>query len=469
MDKSTTFTCSALLVLVLTGCGSVFQESTDTAKLSANLPEFWQANLSTSVAKPQFEEIWGMTLPKDVEHLLSIAVKDNKALYISALKLKQAEQDLHISSGLLWPEAKVSLNERHFQKLENGDKQSTQLSSLGLSVRWELDLWNKLSAENQQQTWLMSAKESELEALRKSIQAQVLLAWLAVIEQNNLLRLNQENIENQMRRLSMSLMRLDNGLASSLDVRNVRTTLMRTRAEQKNIRFKRQKAIRNLNLLLNKPPTDKLLTKLEPPELAKSVTLSSPKNILLNRPDIKAAEAKLLAAGFAWKSSELKKLPKLTLDVNVDTRQDHLGDLFDVNYWLTSITASLVQPIFYRGVLDAQAKKAKFQQDIELANFEMKLLRAWKEVEDTVHNDLVLEERKALLDRALLEARAAELQTENQYSAGLASSFELLSAQRTRTLIESDRIKLAIARINNRIQLKLALGLPQVPPPTSTS
>lgn len=450
--------------VLLGACSSVPEQSStqNNETIDIQIPESWETRLfSTTSVDPV---IWGVELPSSVLDMMESALSNNQQLAITALKVQQGITDVKVSTGLTWPDLKLLVAHRRNEVLDNQNNKSTnKTSSLGLSATWEIDLWQRLANESKEESWTLIAKQQDLTAAKLSIKAQVITSWLNVIEQNNLLKLNKKNIVNQKRRLKMSILRLDNGLANSIDIRNAKTSLMRLNDTQVALHFKRDQSLRKLQLVLGKYPNATMIDALELPDVADINVDDLPQDILLHRPDIQAAESRLIAAGFAWNAAEKKKLPKLSLTLNYDVKRQHISDLFDVDYWLNAVTASLVQPIFYRGILSAQAEKAKLQQQIQLASYQSNLLSAWQEVEDRLQNDNILKSRQRLLNKALYEAQTAEQQTENQYSEGLATSFELLAAQRTRTSVETDAVKIAIARVKNRIQLTLSLGLPIQP------
>ena len=448
---------SAVLVVVLIllpGCQS--QEiSLQLDSQFTQTPTRWQTSLDT---KESAVSLWGVELPEPIWKYLDEVKLSNSQIQVSALQMRKMMLENQIASATLWPSVKLQSIHRSAQTLDP-EQNLNQLNTLGMSAAWEIDLWQRLADSGEQSYWLLSASRFELAAVQQSIQSQLLVTWLDVIEQHKLIDLNTINQVNQKRRLQMSLLRLDSGLAESLDVRIARTNLLRLQEAEKNILFKKNKALRRLQMILGRYPTAAEIESLELPQLKPLNVLETPKDILLGRPDILEAEAKLMAAGLAWRVAEKNKLPKLTLNVTYDARRSDVSQLFDVDSWLAAITSSLVQPIFNAGKLESQAQKAKLQQQIMLKKYQGVILSAWQEVENGLHNEMTLQQREILLIEALSEAKQAEIQTEEQYLSGLASSFELLAAQRTRINVESDVIKLATLRVKNRINLRLALGL----------
>lgn len=433
------------------------------AWLSAS-PSRWKASKQNAEVSLALSDLsWGFELSPQLKSLLAQVVDANLELQLSTLQRQQTLLDLEIASGERLPKSDVTVTHRKMQVNTNHQTTWRDQYSGSVNVSWEFDVWQRLADGVKRKGALYQAQGFEHAAMLQSVQAKVLHAWLNVTEQSQLLTLNQRNIENQNRRLNMSMIRLDNGLASSIDVRNSRTNLLRLKAAQRQLIFKRDQAIRQLERLLGRYPSAELNASLSLPKLIQASEHLTPQDILLNRPDILAAEQRLLAAGFAWKESEKKHLPKLTLGLNYSTRQDTLSNIFDVDSWLASITSSIVQPIFYRGIRKKQAEQAQLQQQARWVQYKNLLLNAWQEVESAIQNEQLLEVRQNYLQRALTQAKAAERQVETQYSSGLATSFELLSAQRTRTSVESDLVRIDVSRLKNRIQLQLALGLPQMP------
>ncbi|MBU2883459.1 TolC family protein [Psychrosphaera sp. B3R10] len=448
------------LVMFLTACASEPKhlEGDKLDNIDEAIPKDWRYSAKLLVTNSDL--LWGIKIPDPILAKLLEVSDENISLKIARLRLRQAKLDFEISTGQLWPDASLAAGQRHSQSLVDDEKKFLDSSNIGLSVKWEVDLWDRLGDETKRTAWLAEAKSYDLVAATYSLQSQFLTTWFDLIEQKKLLELNKNNIENQNRRLQMSMYRLDNGLSSGIDIRNAKTNLFRLRESQKGLQYRLVEAKRRLNLMLGHYSESELDIDLTFPELETGVVFNKPRDILLNRPDVLAANANLLAAGFSWDAAKKRQLPKLTLNFDLDARRSKIEELFDFDFWLSSISASIVQPIFYRDVLSKQAKKLELSQEIALQQYRQTLLDAWREVESASQNELILRSRQSLLSRAFAEAKEAENQTEIQYTAGLANSFELLSAQRTRTSVETDLMKLATARLKNRVQLILALGIP---------
>ena len=455
---------SALIVsLLITACSSFGDHSLHPQLMGQNeaankqLPAQWQGQKNNSIPSTYR---WGFAIPSDVQHMLDKLSNDNISLQVATIKRQQAGLDLELTSGEQLPDVKLSISSRRFETTSSQGKSWQGQYSIGANASWEVDLWQRLADDIKQKGALYQAQHYELEALTQSLQAQLLINWLNLIEQRKLLELNRKNVINQKRRLHMSEVRLDRGLGASIDVRNTKTRLLRLQEQQQQIIYKRDVTTRQLKRLLGEYPSTIFKASTTLPEFSAGPDWLTPHDILLNRPDVLTAEQKLIGAGYAWQASEKKRLPKLAFNFGFNSRQTHLADIFDLDTWLASVTSSLVQPIFYRGVLKTQAQKAQLQQQSAWLSYQNILMKAWQEVESAIQHEQLLSKRLAYLTHAYQQAHGVEQQVEIQYRSGLATSFELLSAQRTRTDIASDVIKLTVSRLKNRVQLQLALGLP---------
>ncbi|GGA84638.1 multidrug transporter [Neiella marina] len=452
--------CLIVGLICLIGCSSSTPSTEQLIAQSSLLaPTQWQELDDMSQSPIDFDSRWGIRLPEQSAEFLQQALRDNQSINIAIARLRQANADVQTRRAALLPDFDIRASHSHRQIDDDGNKKTRDTSSLAVTASWELDLWQRL--DDLSNSAELNAKISELDwrALQLSIQGQVLSAWLDVIETTQRQALIERNIVVQQRRLALSERRLDLGLVTSVDVRNGRNTLAGLRANLSSSRIALKADKRRLQLLLAQYPSGIITLNTELPELLPLPVLNTPQSILLNRPDIQAALLGVQAAGYEVDAAEKAKLPRITFNGSYGTNQQDFADLFDLDRWLGSVTGALVQPIFYRGELEAQVERKKAAADIAKLGLEQSLLKAWLEVENNLTEEQLLAERQAHLAEALVQAKAAEVKTEQDYELGLATSFELLATQRSSINNENALIVANIARLKNRISLMLAIGI----------
>ena len=93
-----------------------------------------------------------------------------------------------------------------------------------------------------------------------------------------------------------------------------------------------------------------------------------------------------------------------------------------------------------------------------MANYESRLLQSYREVESALAAEEVLARRERALEEAVLHSSAARTLAEQRYQAGLTGIVTVLAAQRTAYNSESQLLGIRRTRLDNRVDLHLALG-----------
>ena len=132
--------------------------------------------------------------------------------------------------------------------------------------------------------------------------------------------------------------------------------------------------------------------------------------------------------------------------------------MVDPDFKIWSLAAGLVQPIFQGGRLRAGVDLADARVREALANFEGALLRAFSEVESALEADGRLARQEAFERASSEEAAAASRIAEERYASGLVDFLEVLEAQRRELESESRYLSVQRLRLENRVDLHLALG-----------
>jgi len=217
-------------------------------------------------------------------------------------------------------------------------------------------------------------------------------------------------------------------------------------------------AARRLETLIGRYPNAELQVPAVIPTLDVIVPEGNPALLLSRRPDIAGAEARVAAAGLRAEQARLAMLPSLRLTASAGTNTVEFADAFDPERIAANLIASLVQPLFTGGQLDAQRDLAVAQAESAVANYAATALDAWREVEDALAADTFLASQEDAQARALEEARLAEDLAERQYTSGTITIFNLIDAQTRRLTAESQLVTAQASRATNRISYHLALG-----------
>ena len=193
--------------------------------------------------------------------------------------------------------------------------------------------------------------------------------------------------------------------------------------------------------------------------MPEAIPTGLPSELLMRRPDLVAAANDLLASSERSVAARKNLLPAINLSgrtsVGAGKIVDVIGDPASI---ARSVGASLSQPLFQGGRLKAQVKQAAIRNEIALESFVAISLRAFREVESAIARDRSLAEQETFLEIEFSQANLAETQANRDYSEGIVNIIQVLEAQRRAFSARNSRISLRNQRLQNRIDLHLALG-----------
>jgi outer membrane protein, multidrug efflux system len=216
---------------------------------------------------------------------------------------------------------------------------------------------------------------------------------------------------------------------------------------------------RSLEVLLGRYPAAALEGRKDLPRLDQLVPSGLPSELLLRRPDLAAASARVRASAARAGAARKDLLPSIVLTGRGSTASDELADLIaDPRAMVWNVAASISQPLYRGGALRVRARQSSAQHEMAVQSFAETALRAFQEVESALNADHSLGAQEKFLETELAQANLAEAQASRDYSEGIVGILAVLEAQRRAFNARSTMISLRNARLQNRSDLHLALG-----------
>ncbi len=330
---------------------------------------------------------------------------------------------------------------------------------------WEIDLWGRLTSRALAADLSADAARQDLNDARLSVAGQSSQAWVDLIEAQQLLALAQEDLQTRERALDLTQRRYDAGLISSLNLRTARSQVASARGFQAQAQDSLLIASRRLQEIMGRYPDGSLRAEGELPTLAPLAAAGAPSDLLERRPDVRASENRMRAAGFRIHEARAAMLPRLTLRASAGLNTDpltnpnpQLSDVDDSVNMISNVVAGLTMPIFNGGALLSESRATVADRRAAASDYVRTSIAAWREVEGTISADQSLEVREEQFGIAANEAREAQALAEREYARGVATLFELIDAYTRRIDAERGLITARAARISNRISYHVALG-----------
>ncbi|MCR6481089.1 efflux transporter outer membrane subunit [Variovorax sp. ZS18.2.2] len=396
--------------------------------------------------------------------LIQTAIANNRDLRVSVLNIEQARAQFQIERSALFPALDLT---------GSGSRSRPNVTGVGGSVgsqysvnfgfnAWELDFFGRIRALKDQALAQYLSTEEARKAAQISLIASVATGWLTLIADDELLEITRQTMVTREESVRLAKLRFDNGVSSEIDFQAANTAAESARAtyaQQQRARLQDENA---LALLLGAPvPTNALVggaKGLEGIQPMPDVPAGLPSDMLIERPDIRAAEQTLMAANANIGAARANFFPRVSLTSGIGTASSEFSGLFDRGSKAWSFAPTVTLPIFDAGRNWATLQSSKAGREIAVAQYEKSIQTAFREVADALAGRATLgEEVRAQRAQATAEAVRFKL-SDLRYRNGIASALDLLDAQRSLFTAQQLAVNARLLQLQNQVTLYKALG-----------
>jgi NodT family efflux transporter outer membrane factor (OMF) lipoprotein len=386
-----------------------------------------------------------------LDQLIAAALANNRDLRVAVLNIEVARAQVGLSRANDFP----TIDLQGTRTRETG---LTTVNTVGLAVAgYELDLWGRVRSLTDAALAQLAATEEARKAAQISLVASVANAYYAMAGDQALLEVAKQTLDTRSDTLRLIQLRFDNGVASSIDLQTNKSLVESARVAF--VAAQRQRALDQnaLELLVGGP----LPASLPPPPAWDDMALPDvpaglPSDVLLNRPDVRQAEQQLIAANADIGAARAAFFPTITLTGSYGTASKTLDGLFDHAAW--SFIPQVTLPIFDAGRTRNNLRVSEAQRDIAIAQYEKAVQSAFRDVADALAGRATLVEQLAA-QQAQTDAEAARFKLSSLlFTNGVASSLDLLDAQRSLFASQQALVQAKLALLQNRIAVYRALG-----------
>lgn len=332
---------------------------------------------------------------------------------------------------------------------------------LPLNVSWEIDFWGRVADQRRAAKARRFAAEEDYHSARLSLAANTVRTAITLAEAQSLLALAEQNVRTRKTQLGILEKQMERGLdpdRAALDVSLGRADLARAESTAEQRRAAADQSRRALEVLMGGYPsgTERGLTSL--PVLKRSIPAGLPSELLLRRPDLRAAERRLESAVGLGSAAKKAFLPSIRLTGEYGRTSQQTDDLLVPDAAMWSIASNVTQSFFQGGRILATVQQTRARYEEQLQTYSSAMLTAFREVETALAADSFLREQAEALSRSATEAERAESLALGQYEKGLTDVLTLLDTRQRAFDARSALIAVQAQRLRNRSDLHLALG-----------
>ncbi|QIT55993.1 efflux transporter outer membrane subunit [Aquisalimonas sp. 2447] len=426
---------AALMVALLGGC----TVGPDYEQPDLDLPAEWPEEVAERMG-PDYDDVafwWELYEDPILERLVREALENNLEVGVAAARVAQARAVLGFRRAEQYPTLDGLVEaEREDPGLTGGGIDS-EFTVAGV-LSYELDLWGRLSrAEEAARAQLLGTAYSR-DAVRLAVISDVASTYFDYRAIKEQIDTTENTIGSLIEALELERSRRDSGASTELAVRQAEAELETSRAGLPGLRAEAEQRRRALAVLVG--DTAAVLSGLDDlgdhglpdlPDAATELPQTLPSEMLVRRPDVRAAESFLVAANADIGATRAEWLPSVNLAGIFGTAATTPGDLFTSGSTLWEVIGTATVPILDFGRRQAQVEEVEEAREIAELQYRSTIQEAFREVGDAWTLMNAADERMTVREREVAARIEVAQLAERRYLGGYVPYLEVLDARRS--------------------------------------
>lgn len=396
----------------------------------------------------------------NLTRVVNYALTNNPDLQATAIRLKSVREGTIIGRANLLPD----LNASGQGALSRSNGENSDSYGLSLNSSWEVDVWGRLRDLEAANFADYDAAVADFRSARLSLAINTAQGWGNLITAESQLTLARETLDSFQKNYQIIQRGYKLGTLRPLDDAFGRSNIASAERSLKDRQLDRDEAARFLQVLLGSYP-DSLLDSTNELPRTPQVRAGLPSELVARRPDLTARRSLIYASAKRADAARKNLLPNFRLTASSGTSSPELRDILNPNNLASSLAASIAQNLYSADALSAIARQSLIENENQIALYRGDLLQAFREVESALATDESLKKQEQYLLTEVENTALAEKWAESNFVEGLdvgnrPSILEVLEAQRQALNARASLISLRNQRLQNHLDLLLALGGP---------
>lgn len=390
----------------------------------------------------------------ELDSLVTQSFEQNFDIAQSVAILKQSNAMARMTGSESLPQ--IDLSGSSNKDFEGSDGQRGN-ADIGAELSWDIDIWNRIGAASEADRLESQARLEDVDTIKLLTSTEIANAYFGAVASHQTIQLLKSQLKLDSDLKDLLQLRFNRGVGTNVEVLQQRARLADSKkliplAEADLAVFENR-----LDVLVGVMPDGKY--RVSDGETLKFTdtmpTISVPAALLLNRPDLRAARAELIASDADIATAIADRLPRVTLQGSygfTDT-QSYTGPL-------SMIMGTFVQPLLDWGQRKAEVERNKALYEERLAAYTQLYLEAVEDVENALIRDIKQREfikglnaQKNLLQQTVNAAK-------DRYTQGVDDYLPVIDALKELRTIERDLITEQLNLVTIRIDLFRAIGGP---------
>ena len=441
------------IAVLLSGCavGPNYKRPT------VNVPTDYRDSMTAQTAAASSfgnENWWQVYQDPVLEQMIHTALQQNYDVRIAATRVLEAQAQVGITRANQFPSASLGAGVSSEQNAKVSNlfpAYQVNEGQLNLSVIWNLDFWGKYRRQTEAARAQMLASEWGQRAVMSSLVANVATAYFQLRALDSQLEISKRTLGSRQQSLQLTRLLEAHGSASGLDLSQSEQLVYTASETIPDLERQIQQQENLLSILLGENPRSiprgRSLTEQPAPD---NVPAGLPSELLERRPDVRDAEANMMAANAQIGVAKAAFFPTISLTGTGGLASNALNSFLSAPSQTWNAGLSITQPLFEGGRLRSGLRLSRAQYQEAVLTYQQTVQNALEQVSNALiatQKNREFREQQEMLTRA---AQRTDQLSEVLYKNGGASYLQVLTSETNDFAAE---INLVQAQLNERLAL----------------
>jgi multidrug efflux system outer membrane protein len=451
------------LALAITGCTVGPNYQRPALDLPGGFRDLAPALSSNTASMESIADAKWATVFEDeqLQGLIRTALQQNYDIRLAAERVLEAQAQVGLARSDQLPSAGADTELQSQRQATSpigpsGPPVTWNSGLVGATAAWELDFWGKYRRATEAAKANLVASEWGQKAVLSTLVTGVASGYFRLRALDLQLEITQRTLKSRQESLRLTTLLADSGSTTLMDQRQAEQLVYTAAAAIPELQQQIAQQENSLSILLGQNPGSiprgkKLTAQSHPP----SIPAGIPSQLVERRPDIRAAEQRLIAANAQIGVAKAAFFPEISLTGNAGFQSSALTSLFTGPAGFWTLTGGAAQPLFTGGKLRSNVKISESQQRQAVLTYKQTVQNAFREVSDALVAYQKTSEARQEQEKLVNAAQDASRLSNIRYEAEATSYLEVLTNE---TNYYSAQLGLAQTDLNQLLALVQVYG-----------
>ncbi len=397
------------------------REDADVAQVDSLYHFIKATEDTTSIASMPWRELF--TDPH-LQFLIQRGLDSNLNLQIARGNIEQAEVVLR-NSRLAFAPSVVAQPQGN---LVNFQGTNVATYNIAVSASWEIDIFGSLRNAKEGSKMALESSRAYTQAVQTALVSSIANSYYSLLMLDEQLSISERTVKTWDENIRVLKALKNSGMTTETAVLQAEANKMSLQSSIETMKGQILDLQCSISVLVGDAPNNVERGKLSDTSFPEHISVGVPMQLLSNRPDVMQAEYNLAQMFYGTNVARSAFYPKITLSGSAGFTNNP-GVIINPGDWVLNAVASLVQPIFNRGVIKGQYEIAKIKEEQAVLQFRQVLLDAGYEVNSAMGMLQSARRRMRLTTTQVATLQEAVRTSELMMRNSSASYLEVLTAQ----------------------------------------